>query len=65
MQFLENLSPDLQKGYRILQDLMADQNTIWPFLEPVDVEGMKLANYYTVVKRPMCFSQSEYGVQVT
>lgn len=59
LQFLENLSPDLQHGYRILKELMGDQNTIWPFLDPVDVEGLNLTNYHAIVKRPMCFSQSE------
>ncbi|KAG0485209.1 hypothetical protein HPP92_009051 [Vanilla planifolia] len=49
-----------------MQELMRQFGTIlrqisqhkwaWPFLEPVDVEGLGLHDYYEVIKRPMDFS---------
>jgi hypothetical protein len=29
------------------------QSFTWPFLEPVDVEGLKLQDYYEIIKNPM------------
>jgi len=44
---------------KILRELHTGRSHIaftWPFLEPVDVEGLGLYDYYTVVKEPMDFS---------
>ncbi|XP_052728006.1 transcription factor GTE1 isoform X1 [Vigna angularis] len=49
-----------------MQELMRQFSTIlrqitqhkwaWPFLDPVDVEGLKLHDYYEVIDKPMDFS---------
>ncbi|XP_041023585.1 transcription factor GTE6-like [Juglans microcarpa x Juglans regia] len=49
-----------------MQELMRQFGTIlrqimqhkwaWPFMEPVDVEGLKLHDYYEVIDKPMDFS---------
>lgn len=59
LDFLVNLSAELQHGYRILCYLVQDHNVVWPFKEPVDVEGMQLLNYREIVERPICFKDSE------
>ncbi|KAK4259910.1 hypothetical protein QN277_006191 [Acacia crassicarpa] len=48
-----------------MQELMRQFSTIfrqitqhkwaWPFLEPVDVEGLELHDYYEVIEKPMDF----------
>ncbi|XP_054777498.1 transcription factor GTE6-like isoform X2 [Prosopis cineraria] len=46
-----------------MQELMRQFSTIfrqhkwaWPFLEPVDVKGLQLHDYYEVIEKPMDFS---------
>ncbi|VDM37719.1 unnamed protein product [Toxocara canis] len=40
---------------RIITELFSKKckSFTWPFLEPVDVEGLKLHDYYDIVKQPM------------
>ncbi|VDN31210.1 unnamed protein product [Gongylonema pulchrum] len=40
---------------RIMNELFTKKckSFTWPFLEPVDVEGLKLEDYYDIVKNPM------------
>uniref|UniRef100_F1KRC5 Bromodomain-containing protein 2 n=1 Tax=Ascaris suum TaxID=6253 RepID=F1KRC5_ASCSU len=40
---------------RIISELFSKKckSFTWPFLEPVDVEGLKLHDYYDIVKQPM------------
>ncbi|XP_060068222.1 mucin-2-like [Ylistrum balloti] len=49
------LSPELQQGYRILKELMADSNKSvnWHFLEAVDDSHPETADYYERIKRPV------------
>ncbi|XP_033751211.1 uncharacterized protein LOC117335368 [Pecten maximus] len=49
------LSPELQQGYRILKELMADGNKSvnWHFLEAVDSSHPETADYYERIKRPV------------
>lgn len=56
-----NLSMELQQGYRIYSELLADsnRNITWPFIEPVDADSLGLWDYYDRIKQPMCFSTSE------
>ncbi|XP_064601292.1 uncharacterized bromodomain-containing protein 10-like [Liolophura sinensis] len=46
---------ELQHGYRILRELMADGNKSvnWPFMDAVDSDAYGLHDYYERVKRPM------------
>ena len=59
LDFLTKLSSELQYGYRILRHLTQDQNVVWPFLEPVDVEGLQLNGYHEIIDRPICFKDSK------
>lgn len=58
---LTKLSYELQQGYRIYVELLADsnRNVTWPFLDPVDAESLGLWDYYDRIKEPMCFATSE------
>ncbi|XP_031557162.1 mucin-5AC-like [Actinia tenebrosa] len=55
---LTKLSYELQQGYRIYVELLADsnRNVTWPFMEPVDAESLGLWDYYERIKEPMCFA---------
>lgn len=39
-----------------MNDLWIIQNFAWPFYEPVDVEGLKIYDYYDIVSHPMDLS---------
>ncbi|KAJ1361340.1 hypothetical protein KIN20_020557 [Parelaphostrongylus tenuis] len=41
--------------HKVLHELMGKKckNFNWPFLVPVDVEGMKLSDYYDIISNPM------------
>ena len=54
-------SYDVQQGYRIFRELLSDQfkSITYPFIDPVDVEGMGLWDYDSRIKTPMSFSQSK------
>ena len=58
---LTKLSYELQQGYRIYVELLAEsnRNVTWPFLDPVDAESLGLWDYYDRIKEPMCFATSE------
>lgn len=64
----EPLVPDLtlfsyevQQGYRIFHELMSDQykSITYPFVRPVDVEGLNLWDYHARIETPMSFTQSK------
>ena len=57
----EPLSYELAQGNRILVEIMSDANKSlnWHFMEPVDAEGMGLADYYDRVKNPMWLKKSK------
>ncbi|XP_046858978.1 uncharacterized protein LOC124452466 isoform X2 [Xenia sp. Carnegie-2017] len=52
---------EVQQGYRIFRELLSDQykSVTYPFLEPVDVEGLNLYDYHTRIEKPMSFKQIE------
>ncbi|CAB3996699.1 Homeotic female sterile [Paramuricea clavata] len=54
-------SYEVQQGYRIVRELLSDQykSIIYPFLQPVDVEGLNLWDYHARIETPMSFSQIE------
>lgn len=54
-------SCDVQHGYRIFYELLADQykSITRPFYEPVDAEGLGLWDYNTRIETPMSFQQIE------
>ena len=58
---LSKLSPEVQQGYRVYMEMSADsyKNVTWPFLEPVDAEGLGLWDYHERIKEPMSFHQSK------
>lgn len=58
---LTKLSYELQQGYRIYVELLADsnRNVTWPFLDPVDAESLGLWDYLDRIKEPMCFATSK------
>ncbi|XP_028414754.1 uncharacterized protein LOC114537843 [Dendronephthya gigantea] len=64
----EPLVPDLtlfsyevQQGYRIFHELKSDQykSITYPFVRPVDVEGLNLWDYHARIETPMSFTQIE------
>ncbi|CAH8384518.1 unnamed protein product [Eruca vesicaria subsp. sativa] len=46
-------SPELMRQFATIIRLIAQQKWAWPFLEPVDVEGLGLDDYHTVIEKPM------------
>ncbi|KAK3608519.1 hypothetical protein CHS0354_010374 [Potamilus streckersoni] len=61
----EPLNYELQQGYRILKELMADSNKAvnWPFLDPVDGEALDSKDYYERIKNPMWLRKMESKFQ--
>ena len=59
----EPLNYELQQGYRILKEVMSDQNKSlnWPFMNPIDVDQLGLWDYYERVKNPMWLKKSMYS----
>ena len=55
-------SVELQTGFKILKDLMADshKNVNWPFMEPIDVSAPDLAaDYHQKIEKPIWFKLSK------
>ena len=55
-------SVELQTGFRILKDLMADshKNVNWPFMEPIDVSAPDLvADYHQKIEKPVWLKLSK------
>jgi hypothetical protein len=63
---LENMSYELQQGYRILRELMTDSNKsfVGPFLNAVDASAVGCADYYERIKRPMWMKRSKYIISL-
>jgi hypothetical protein len=53
-------SPEVQHGYRILRELLSDsyKSITYPFIQPVDVDGLNLWDYHARIETPMSFNQS-------
>ncbi|XP_063155942.1 bromodomain testis-specific protein [Candoia aspera] len=47
------LTNQLQYLQRVVMKAMWRHNFSWPFHQPVDAAGLKLPDYYTIVKKPM------------
>ncbi|XP_059456802.1 transcription factor GTE6 [Corylus avellana] len=47
---------ELMRQFGTILRLIMQHKWAWPFLEPVDVEGLKLHDYYEVIDKPMDFS---------
>lgn len=58
---LSLFSYEVQQGYRIFRELSSDQykSITYPFITPVDVEGLNLWDYHTRIETPMSFNQSK------
>ena len=54
-------SYEVQQGYRIFRELLGDQykSITYPFIQPVDVEGLNLWDYHARIETAMSFSQSK------
>ena len=55
-------SVELQTGFKILKDLMADsnKNVNWPFMEPIEVSAPDLAaDYHQKIEKPIWFKLSK------
>ncbi|ESO97839.1 hypothetical protein LOTGIDRAFT_152942 [Lottia gigantea] len=52
---MKSLSPELQQGYRILRELMSDNNKAfnWAFMNAVDDSHSDTSDYYDIVDNPM------------
>ncbi|MCO5550694.1 hypothetical protein L7F22_004184 [Adiantum nelumboides] len=48
----KKMSDLMRLGGTLLRQLM-QHRWAWPFLQPVDVEGLQLHDYYKIIKRPM------------
>ncbi|EFH57623.1 imbibition-inducible 1 [Arabidopsis lyrata subsp. lyrata] len=46
-------SPDLMRQFATMFRQIAQHKWAWPFLEPVDVKGLGLHDYYKVIEKPM------------
>lgn len=57
----EPLSYELQQGYKILREIMGNNNRsfTWPFVNPVDAAAEGCADYYRKVKKPMWLMKSK------
>ncbi|XP_062155801.1 transcription factor GTE6 isoform X1 [Alnus glutinosa] len=47
---------ELMRQFGTILRLIMQHKWAWPFMEPVDVEGLKLHDYYEVIDKPMDFS---------
>lgn len=47
---------ELMRQFGTILRLIMQHKWAWPFMEPVDVEGLKLHDYYKVIDKPMDFS---------
>ncbi|KAH8522321.1 hypothetical protein H0E87_003086 [Populus deltoides] len=52
----EKLTQDLMRQFAAIFRQITQHKWAWPFLEPVDVEGLCLHDYYEVIEKPMDFS---------
>ena len=54
-------SYEVQQGYRVFRELLSDQykSITYPFIQPVDVDGLNLWDYHARIEAPMSFSQSK------
>ncbi|VVB02133.1 unnamed protein product [Arabis nemorensis] len=46
-------SPELMRQFATIFRQLAQHKWAWPFLEPVDVKGLGLHDYYKVIEKPM------------
>ncbi|KAK3004827.1 hypothetical protein RJ639_019491 [Escallonia herrerae] len=47
---------EIVQPFRYELDEITQHKWAWPFMQPVDVEGLELHDYYAVIDRPMDFS---------
>ncbi|MFH4979228.1 hypothetical protein AB6A40_005937 [Gnathostoma spinigerum] len=54
-RFKGKMTEQMKYCHRVITELFSKKckSFTWPFLEPVDVEGLKLHDYYDIVKQPM------------
>ncbi|KAJ6945924.1 transcription factor GTE1 isoform X1 [Populus alba x Populus x berolinensis] len=52
----EKTTQDLMRQFAVIFRQITQHKWAWPFLEPVDVEGLCLHDYYEVIEKPMDFS---------
>ncbi|KAL9406774.1 hypothetical protein Peur_003746 [Populus x canadensis] len=52
----EKITQDLMRQFAVIFRQITQHKWAWPFLEPVDVEGLCLHDYYEVIEKPMDFS---------
>ncbi|XP_010519029.1 PREDICTED: transcription factor GTE1 [Tarenaya hassleriana] len=46
-------SPELMRQFASIFRQITQHKWAWPFMQPVDVEGLKLHDYYKVIEKPM------------
>ncbi|EPS60098.1 global transcription factor group, partial [Genlisea aurea] len=47
---------ELMRQFGTIFRQMTQHKWAWPFMQPVDVDGLKLRDYYQIIDRPMDFS---------
>ncbi|KAK7289966.1 hypothetical protein RIF29_04037 [Crotalaria pallida] len=47
---------ELMRQFKTILDQITQHEWSWPFMDPVDVEGLGLHDYYEVIEKPMDFS---------
>lgn len=60
----EPMSYELQQGYKILREIMGNNNRsfTWPFVNPVDAAAEGCSDYYKKVNKPMWLMKSKLTV---
>ncbi|XP_045790755.1 transcription factor GTE1-like [Trifolium pratense] len=52
----EEMQNEVMRHFSKILTEITQHKWVWPFLEPVDVKGLGLHDYYQVIKKPMDFS---------
>ncbi|XP_058723436.1 transcription factor GTE1-like [Vicia villosa] len=53
---LEEMQEEIIRHFSKMLSEITQHRWAWPFLEPVDVEGLGLDDYFEIIKKPMDFS---------
>ncbi|KAI5394508.1 hypothetical protein KIW84_061241 [Lathyrus oleraceus] len=61
---LEEMQDEIMRNFSKMLNDITHHKWAWPFLEPVDVKGLGLYDYYEIIEKPMDFSTIEKKMKV-